>query len=45
MNYCIVAFAIIILISAVQWIVDGRKNFEGPRITIAEVEHRASLSR
>jgi amino acid permease (GABA permease) len=44
MNYCIVAFAIIILISAVQWIVDGRKNFEGPRITIAEVEHRASLS-
>lgn len=45
MNYCIVAFAIIILISAIQWLTDGRKNFEGPRITIAEIEHRASLSK
>ncbi|CAM1509814.1 Fc.00g001490.m01.CDS01 [Cosmosporella sp. VM-42] len=36
MNYCIVAFAIIIIISGVQWIVDGRKNYEGPRITIGE---------
>ena len=45
MNYCIVAFAIIILISAIQWITDGRKNFEGPRITIEEIEHRASLSK
>ncbi|KAE8151693.1 amino acid/polyamine transporter I [Aspergillus avenaceus] len=32
MNYCIVAFGIIILVSGVQWIVDGRKNFTGPRI-------------
>ncbi|PVH95857.1 amino acid permease [Periconia macrospinosa] len=31
MNYCIVAFAIIIVISTVQWFVDGRKNFTGPR--------------
>ncbi|KAF2265194.1 GABA permease [Lojkania enalia] len=31
MNYCIVAFAIILLISIVQWLVDGRKNFTGPR--------------
>ncbi|KAL2211538.1 amino acid transporter [Sarocladium strictum] len=34
MNYCVVAFAVIILISAFQWVVDGRKNFEGPRVTI-----------
>ena len=34
MNYCVVAFAVIVLISAVQWVVDGRKNFVGPRITI-----------
>ncbi|PWY86820.1 amino acid permease [Aspergillus heteromorphus CBS 117.55] len=34
MNYCIVAFAIIVVISAVQWIVDGRKNFTGPRIDL-----------
>ncbi|KAF2740743.1 GABA permease gaba [Polyplosphaeria fusca] len=31
MNYCLVAFAIIILISTIQWFVDGRKNFIGPR--------------
>ena len=29
MNYCIVAFAIIIIISTNQWFVDGRKNFTG----------------
>ncbi|KAJ5545553.1 Amino acid/polyamine transporter I [Penicillium sp. DV-2018c] len=34
MNYCIAAFAIIILISVFQWIVDGRKNFTGPRVDI-----------
>ncbi|CAG8933562.1 unnamed protein product [Penicillium salamii] len=32
MNYCIAAFAVIIIISVFQWIVDGRKNFTGPRI-------------
>jgi choline transport protein len=44
MNYCVVAFAIILVISTVQWIIDGRKNFEGPRITIDSSAHRASLS-
>ncbi|KJZ77634.1 hypothetical protein HIM_02811 [Hirsutella minnesotensis 3608] len=29
-----IAFAIIITVSAVQWIVDGRKNFTGPRIDL-----------
>ncbi|KAL4898696.1 amino acid permease [Aspergillus ambiguus] len=32
MNYCIVAFAIIVIVSVVQWVVDGRKNFRGPKI-------------
>ncbi|KAJ4179588.1 hypothetical protein NW755_012313 [Fusarium falciforme] len=32
MNYCIAAFAVIILISTFQWIVDGRKNFNGPLV-------------
>lgn len=36
MNYCIVAFGIIILISGLQWIFDGRKNYTGPRITVDE---------
>jgi amino acid permease (GABA permease) len=35
MNYCIVVFAIILIISVVQWFVDGRKNFAGPRIDVA----------
>ncbi|KPM46170.1 hypothetical protein AK830_g271 [Neonectria ditissima] len=36
MNYCVVAFAVILVISVVQWIVDGRKNFKGPRVTLDE---------
>ncbi|KAJ5092463.1 hypothetical protein NUU61_007333 [Penicillium alfredii] len=35
MNYCIAAFAVIIIISVFQWIVDGRKNFTGPRVDFA----------
>ncbi|KAF2197540.1 amino acid permease [Delitschia confertaspora ATCC 74209] len=31
MNYCVVAFSIIIIISTIQWFVDGRKHFTGPR--------------
>ncbi|KAL3457863.1 amino acid/polyamine transporter I [Aspergillus heterothallicus] len=32
MNYCVAAMGIIFVISAFQWIVDGRKNFTGPRV-------------
>lgn len=39
MNYCVVAFAVVILISAIQWVVDGRKSFVGPRITIGTGGH------
>lgn len=31
LDYCVVAFGIILLISTFQWFVDGRKNFTGPR--------------
>ena len=34
MNYCIVAFAIVIIISMIQWFVDGKKNYSGPKIDI-----------
>ncbi|KAL4919628.1 amino acid/polyamine transporter I [Aspergillus aurantiobrunneus] len=34
MNYCVAAFAVIIMISVFQWIVDGRKNFTGPRVNV-----------
>ena len=39
MNHCIVALGITTLISAVQWLVDARKNFEGPRVTIGSTEN------
>lgn len=32
MNYAIVAFGIVLIIAVVQWLVDGRKNYEGPQI-------------
>ena len=43
MNYCIVAFAIIFIISLIQWYVDGKKNFKGPQIDIASLEHGVAV--
>ncbi|KAL4908145.1 hypothetical protein BDW74DRAFT_165988 [Aspergillus multicolor] len=37
MSYCIAAFAVIIIISVFQWFVDGRKNFTGPRVDLANL--------
>lgn len=34
MNYCIVAFGVMLLIAGGTWIVDGRKNYAGPYIEI-----------
>ncbi|KAI5368226.1 putative amino acid/polyamine transporter I, amino acid permease [Septoria linicola] len=34
MNYCIVAFGIVFIISMIQWFVDGRKNYTGPKLDI-----------
>ncbi|CAF9938098.1 MAG: hypothetical protein HETSPECPRED_000773 [Heterodermia speciosa] len=34
MNYCVVVFFIILIISIVQWFVDGRKNYKGPQVEI-----------
>lgn len=36
-DYCIVAFGIVLIISSIQWIVDGRKNFTGPRINLDDL--------
>lgn len=33
-DYCIVAFAIVIIISSITWFIDGRKNFHGPKIDL-----------
>lgn len=37
MNYCIVAFAIVFIISALTWVFDGRKNYQGPIIVDLDV--------
>ncbi|KAI9370717.1 amino acid permease [Aspergillus egyptiacus] len=38
MNYCVAAMGIIFIVSTLQWLVDGRKNFTGPRVHVdAEV--------
>jgi choline transport protein len=34
-----VVFFIILVISVVQWFVDGRKNFTGPRVNIEELQN------
>lgn len=36
MNYCVVAFAIVVIISLIQWFVDGRNNYSGPTVDIDE---------
>jgi choline transport protein len=37
MNYCVVAFAIVLVISLIQWFIDGRKNFKGPVVDLGEM--------
>jgi choline transport protein len=32
MNYCIVAFVIVLIVSIIQWYVDGKKNYSGPKL-------------
>lgn len=32
MNYCIVAFGIVLIIAGVTWIFDGRKHYDGPLV-------------
>ena len=41
MNYCIVAFFIVLVISVVQWIFDGSRNFKGPQVELVADENEA----
>jgi choline transport protein len=34
MNYAVAAFGVILLISGMTWIFDGRKNYSGPRLDV-----------
>lgn len=38
MNYCVVAFGVIVLIAVVNWIFDGRKNYKGPHVDAEGLE-------
>ena len=44
MNYCIVAFAIVLIISMIQWFVDGRKNYKGPKVDLDELTLTATMT-
>jgi choline transport protein len=39
LDYCIVAFFIIFVISTIQWFIDGRKNFTGPKLDLAALQN------
>lgn len=39
MNYCIVAFGVILLIACLTWLFDGRKHYVGPHIQISGMLH------
>ena len=43
-DYCIVAFTIVLIISTVQWFVDGRKNFKGPRMDLDVLQRGVSAA-
>ncbi|QSZ30165.1 hypothetical protein DSL72_004685 [Monilinia vaccinii-corymbosi] len=34
MNYCVVAFLFVFVIALIQWFIDGKQNFTGPRIDV-----------
>lgn len=39
MNYCIVAFGVILLIAGLTWIFDGRKHYRGPNVDVDALLH------
>lgn len=38
MNYCIVAFSIVLIVSIIQWYADGKKNYKGPSIDMEAMQ-------
>jgi hypothetical protein len=34
MNYCIVAFGVILIIAGTTWLIDGRKHYKGPGMDV-----------
>lgn len=44
MNYCIVAFGVILVIASLQWIFDGRKNYKGPAVDAEALKNGEGLT-
>lgn len=42
-DYCIVAFAIVVVISLLHWVIHGRRYFTGPR-EMTPIERRDSIN-
>lgn len=40
MNYCVIAFACIVVISAVDYLLEGKKRFTGPKVEVVETVQR-----
>lgn len=38
-DYCVVVFFIILVVSVLQWFIDGRKQFTGPRVDIDALQN------
>ena len=43
MNYCVVALAILAAIAVLQWLIEGRREYTGPRIDIAALQQGAVM--
>lgn len=41
MNYAIVVFFIVLIMCAATWLIDGRKNFQGPN----QLEQRLAIGK
>ncbi|KAG5927876.1 hypothetical protein E4U42_001673 [Claviceps africana] len=41
MNYCIVAFSVMLVIAGATWVFDGRKHYKGPRVKVPGLKGRA----
>ena len=43
MNYCVVAFGVVVIVSMVQWFLDGRRNYQGPTVEVVGTERMGKL--
>lgn len=42
-DYCVAVFGVILIVSLFQWIIDGRKNFTGPRMDVDVISGQVAM--